>query len=168
MLWWSKLQFNSPDGATRQRAIDKFMSLLESGDQEHQEKAAAVLATIGHPSAVRWALEGVTNRDCAESRVRILEQVIADFPHAMHLESLERIAALDDPLQKISAPPVSIGGRHRLANWENYRAVNCSMLREKAEAELQRRWEAEAQWAKADEERKKQPAALQTVDRRTA
>jgi hypothetical protein len=168
MLWWWKLQFNSPDGATRQRAIDKFTSLLESGDEQHQQKAATVLATIGHPRAVRWALEGVTNRDCAESRVRILEQIIAGFPHAIQLESLERIAALDDPLQRISTPPVSFGGRHQLANWENYRAVNCSMLREKAEAELQRRWEAEAQWVKADEERLRQPAALQTVDRRTA
>lgn len=168
MLWWWKLQFNSPDGATRQRAIDKFTSLLERGDEDRQQKAAAVLATIGHPVAVQWALAGVTSRDCAESRVRILEQIIADFPQDMQLESLERIAALDDPLQKISAPPASFGGRHQLANWENYRAVNCSMLREKAEAELHRRWEAEAQWLKADEERKHQPAALQTVDRRTA
>ena len=168
MLWWWKLQFNSPDGATRQRAIDKFTSLLEHGDEDRQQKAAAVLATLGHPLAVRWALAGVTNRDCAESRVRILEQIIADFPHAMQLEILERIAELDDPLQKISTPPVSVGGKYQLANWENYRAVNCSGLREKADAELLRRWEAEVQWLAADEERKRPPAALQTVDRRTA
>ena len=168
MLWWWKLEFNSPDGATRQRAIDKFISLLRQGDEQRQQQAAAVLATIGHPLAVKWALEGLTNRDHAEFRVRLLQQVTDDFSHALEVDSLERIAALDDPLQKISAPPVSFGGRHQLANWENYRAVNCSTLREQAKAELHRRSEAEAQWLAADEERKRRAGARPAAKRRTA
>lgn len=168
MLWWRKLQFNSPDGATRQRAIDQFISWLEHKDEARQAKAAALLATIGHPAVVRWALAGLKSRDYAESRVRILEQIAGEFPHQMETGNLRAVAELVDPLQKIAAPPMSFGGRHQLAKWENYRAVNCSTLREKAEDELARRAEAEAQWAAADEERKRQPAALQSASRRTA
>jgi hypothetical protein len=168
MLWWRKLQLNSPDGATRQRAIDELTLLLEHRSADHQCKAAALLGTIGHPSAVRWALRGVTNRDSAESSVHLLEQIVSDFSHGVESESLQSIAALDDPLQRIQTPPVSMGGRQHPGNWENYRAVNCSPLREKAEAELLRRAEAEAQWREADEEQKRQPAAVVSVDRRTA
>jgi hypothetical protein len=168
MLWWWKLQFNSPDGATRQRAIEKFTCLLADSSEARQQKAAELLATIGHPLAVRWALEGLTDRDCAESRVRMLEQMVTEFSREIETGILERIAELDDPLQKISTPPASIGGRHQLANWENYRAINCSTLRQKAEAELVRRWEAEAQWLAADEERTRQAAPVPKTDRRSA
>lgn len=168
MIWWRKLQLNSPDGATRQRAIDELTSLLEHRNYERQQKAATLLAAIGHPSAVRWALGCVTNRDAAESSVRLLEQIVSDFSHAVEAESLQSIAALDDPLQRIETPPMTMGGRQHPGNWENYRAVNCSTLREKAEVELFRRAEAEAQWRQADEKQKPQPAALVSVDRRTA
>ena len=168
MLWWRKLQLNSPDGATRQRAIDELILLLDQRSRDDQRKAATLLAAIGHPSAVRWALGGVTNRDSAESSVRLLEQIVRDFSHAVEAESLHCIAALDDPLQRIEAPPMTIGGRQHPASWENYRAVNCSALREKAEAELHRRAEAEARWREADEKPKSQPVALVSVDRRTA
>jgi hypothetical protein len=168
MLWWRKLQLNSPDGATRQRAIDDLIVLLEHRTEDRQRKAAALLATIGHPSAVRWALRCVTNRDSAESSVRLLEGIVSDFSHAIKAESLESIAALDDPLQRIETPPTTMGGRQHPGNWENYRAVNCAALRGKAEAELQRRFEAEAQWSEADEKQKLQPAAVVSVDRRTA
>jgi hypothetical protein len=168
MLWWRKLQLNSPDGATRQRAIDDLILLLEHRSEDRQRKAAALLATIGHPSAVRWALRCVTNRDSAESSVRLLEQIVNDFSHAVASESLQNIAALDDPLQRMETPPTTMGGRQHPTNWENYRAVNCSALREKAEAELLRRAEAETQWLEADEKQKRQPAAVVSVDRRTA
>ena len=168
MLWWRKLQLNSPDGATRQRAIDDLILLLEDRRVDRQRKAATLLATIGHPSAVRWALGCVTHRDSAESSVRLLEQIVSDFSHSVESESLQSIAALDDPLQRIESPPMTMGGRQHPGNWENYRAVNCAALREKAEAELIRRFEAEAQWREADEKQKRQPAALVSVDRRTA
>jgi len=168
MFWWRKLQLNSPDGATRQRAIDELTSTLEHRSEDHQRKAAAMLAAIGHPSAVRWALGSVTNRDSAESSVRLLEQIVSDFSHAVETEGLHSITALEDPLQKIAAPPMTMGGRQHPASWENYRAVNCSALRQKAEAELQRRAEAEAQWREADEKQKLQPAALVSGNRRTA
>jgi hypothetical protein len=168
MLWWRKLQLNSPDGATRQRAIDELTLSLEHRSDEHQRKAAALLANIGHPSAVRWALNSVTNRDSAESSVRLLEQIVSEFSHAVEAESLRSIAELDDPLQRITAPPTTMGGRQHPANWDNYRAVNCSTLREKAEAELLRRAEAEVQWRRADEKQKEQPAAAVSVNRRTA
>jgi hypothetical protein len=168
MLWWRKLQLNSPDGATRQRAIDALIALLEHRSEEHQRKAATLLASIGHPSAVGWALRCVTNRDSSESIVRLLDQIVSDFSHAVESERLQSIAALDDPLQRIETPPATMGGRQHPGNWENYRAVNCSALREKAEAELRRRAEVEAQWREADEKQKSQPAALVSVDRRTA
>ena len=168
MLWWRKLQLNSPDGATRQRAIDELTSSLEHPSADRQQKAAGLLANIGHPSAVRWALGCVTNRDSAESTVRMLEQIVNDFSHTIETESLQSMAVLDDPLQKIAAPPATMGGRQHPGNWENYRAVNCSALREKAEAELLRRYEAEVQWRRADEEQKHQPAAAVSADRRTA
>ena len=168
MLWWKKLQLNSPDGATRQRAIDELTSLLEHGRADHQRKAAAILAAIGHPSAVRWALESVTDPAAAESNVHLLEQIVCDYSHSVITQSLRVIAELPDPLQRIAAPPITVGGRQRPANWENYRAVNCSALREKAQAELQRRANAEAQWREADEKQKRQPAAITVAKRRTA
>lgn len=168
MLWWRKLQLNSPDGATRQRAIDELIALLQHRSEEHQRRAATLLASIGHPSAVRWALGGVTNRNSAESSVRLLEQIVSDFSHGVETEILQSMAALDDPLQRIETPPMTMGGRQHPAGWENYRAVDCSALREKAEAELLRRAEAEAQWREADEKQKRQPAAVVSVDRRTA
>lgn len=168
MLWWRKLQLNSPDGATRQRAIDELTSLLEHRSDEQQRKAATLLAGLGHPSAVRWALRCVTKRDSAEFGVCLLEQIVSDFSHGVEAESLESIATLDDPLQRIESPPMAMGGRQHPGNWENYRAVNCATLREKAEAELLRRAEAEAKWREADEKQKPQPAALVSIDRRTA
>jgi len=168
MLWWRKLQLNSPDGATRQRAIDELTLLLEHGSEDQQRKAATLLAAIGHPSAVRWALRCVTNRDFAEFSAGMLEQVISNFSHGVESASLESIAMLDDPLQRIETPPMTIGGKQHPANWENYRAVNCALLREKAEAELLRRAEAEAKWREADEKQKPQPAALVSIDRRSA
>lgn len=127
-----------------------------------------MLAALGHPAAVRWALRSVTNRDSAESSVHLLEQVVGDFSHGLETESLESMATLDDPLQRIDAAPTTMGGRQHPANWENYRAINCSALREKAQAELLRRAEAEAKWHAADEEQKRQPTAGVSVDRRTA
>jgi hypothetical protein len=168
MFWWRKLQLNSPDGATRQRAIDELTSSLEHRSEEHRRKAAAMLAAIGHPSAVQWVLRSVTNREVAESSVRLLEQIVSDFSHAVEVESLRSIAELADPLQRIAAPPTTMSGGQHPANWENYRAVNCSALREKAQAELQRRAEAEAQWRQADEKQKRQPAAVVSVSRRSA
>ncbi len=170
MFWWLKLRLNSPDGVVHQRVIKKLCALLEHRSEDQQHKAAALLATIGHPSAVRCALQYVTNHGSAELGVRLLEQIITDFPHAVEADSLEHLAALDDPLQKIATPPVTMGGRQHPANWENYRAVNCSVLREKAAAELQRRAEAEALWCTADEEEKhkRQSAIPILVERRTA
>jgi hypothetical protein len=78
------------------------------------------------------------------------------------------IAELPDPLQRIVTQPTTMGGRQHLASWENCRAVNCSALREKAQAELQRRAEAEAQWRRTEEEQKRQPAAVVSVGRRSA
>jgi hypothetical protein len=49
MLWWKKLQLNSPDGATRQQAIDELTLSLEHRTGDHQQKAAAMLGAIGHP-----------------------------------------------------------------------------------------------------------------------
>ena len=168
MLWWRKLQLNSPDGATRQRAIDELTSSLEHRSHDHQQKAAALLANIGHPSAVRWALGSVTNRDSAESSVRMLERIVSDFSHAVETESLQSMAALVDPLQRIAAPPTTMGGRQHPTNWENYCAINCSALRERAEAELRRRADAETQWREADEKQKSKPAAVVSATRRTA
>jgi hypothetical protein len=169
-FWRLKLRLNSPDGVTRQEAIHQPGALLEHRREGHQQRAAALLAKIGHPLAVRWALQCVTNRDSAELSAGLLEQIITDFPNAVEPDCLERLAMFDDPLQRIATPPVSMGGRQHPANWENYRAVNCSALREKARAELQRRAEAEAQWRAVDEDekQKRQAAIPASVERRTA
>jgi len=170
MFWWLKLRLNSPDGVVHQRVVKKLCALLEHQSEDQQHKAATLLATIGHPSAVRSALQYVTNRDSAELGVRLLGQIITDFPNGVEVDCLERLVVLDDPLQKIATPPVTMGGRRHPANWENYRAVNCSAVREKAAAELQRRADTEAQWRAADEEErhKRQATTPVVVERRTA
>jgi len=154
MLWWWKLQLDSPDGATRQQAIDELAGSLEHRSYDRQRNAANLLATIGHPLAVRWSLKYVGHKECAELCARLLEGMVDQFTHVVETESLREIAALSDPLQKITAPQLSPGEKRIPSTWETLRAIDCSNLRQKAEAELKRRDEAEAQWQKADEELK--------------
>lgn len=169
MLWWWKSQLESPDGVTRQRAIEELAASLEHRSEDRQQNAAKLLATIGHPLAVTWSLKHIDKRDRAESSVRMLEQVVTEFPHAVEAESLQAMTKVIDPLQKKPAPAVTPGGRQLPDSWECYCVVNCSNLRQKAEAELQRRSQAEAEWRKADEEVKQQrQTALTIVRRRSA
>jgi hypothetical protein len=169
MLWWWKSQLESPDGATRQRAIEELAASLEHRSEDRQRNAAKLLATIGHPLAVAWSLKFIDKRDRSEWSVRLLEQVVTDFPHAVEAESLQAMTKVIDPLQKKPAPAATPGGRQLPASWECYCVVDCTQLRQKAEAELQRRAKAEAEWRKADEEVKQQrKTALILVGRRSA
>jgi hypothetical protein len=169
MLWWWKSQLESPDGVTRQRAIEELAASLEHRSEDRQRNAAKLLATIGHPLAVTWSLKHVANRDRAESSVRLLEQIVINFPHAVENDSLEAITKVIDPLQKKPAFSATPGGRALPDSWECYCVVDCSQLRQKAEAELERRAKAEAEWRKADEEVKQQrKTALILVARRSA
>ena len=167
MLWWWKLKFKSPDGATRKRAIQELTALLHHRSEKRQRKAAALLATIGHPQAVRWALDSLTRRDHAEWCAGLLDQIMTVLPHSVEAESLLSIAEVDDPLQEISTPPESMGGRQLPGSWENYRSVNCSKLRAKAELELERRAEVAARWRAKEEEQKRQ-ATQPPATRRSA
>jgi hypothetical protein len=169
MLWWWKLQLESPDGATRQQAIDELAASLEHRSEDRQRNAANLLATIGHPLAVSWSLKYLAQRERAEWSVRLLEQIVTNFSHSVETGTLQSIAALMDPLQKNPAPIATPGGRPLRAGWEYYRVVDCSKLRQKADAELQRRAHAESKWRKADAELKQQrKTALVLVERRTA
>jgi hypothetical protein len=169
MLWWWKSQLESPDGDTRQRAIEELAASLEHRSEDRQQNAAKLLATIGHPLAVTWSLKHINHRDRAESSVRLLEQVVTDFPHAVEAESLQSMITVIDPLQRKPAPAATPGGRQLPKSWECYCVVNCSNLRQKAEAELLRRAQAEAEWRKADEDVKQQrKTALVLVQRRSA
>ena len=166
MLWWWKSQLESPDGATRQRAIEELAASLGHRSEDRQSNAAKLLATIGHPLAVTWSLKHIDHRDRAESSVRLLEQVVTDFPHTMETESLQSITTVTDPLQKKPAPAFTPGGRPLPDSWECYCVVDCSNLRKRAEAELQRRAQAESEWRKADEEIKQQRTTTLTLVRR--
>jgi hypothetical protein len=169
MLWWWKSQLESPDGATRQRAIEELAASLGHRSEDRQQNAAKLLATIGHPLAVTWSLNHIDQRDRAEWSVRLLEQVVTGFPHAVEAASLQAMTKVIDPLQKKPAPTATPGGRPLPNNWECYCVVDCSNLRQKAEAELQRRAQAEAEWRKADEEVKQQrQTGLAIVRRRSA
>jgi hypothetical protein len=154
MLWWWKLQLESPEGATRQQAIDELAGSLDHRSHDRQRNAAKLLATIGHPLAVRWSLKHMAQRECAEWCVRLLEGIVDNFTHDVESATLRDIAALSDPLQKVAAGQATPGEKRIPSTWETYRAIDCSKLRGKAEAELKRRAEAEAQWQKADDELK--------------
>jgi hypothetical protein len=169
MLWWWKSQLESPDGATRQQAIEELTATLGHRSEDRQCNAAKLLATIGHPLAVTWALKHIGQRDRAEWSVRLLEQVVTDFPDAVETESLQSMTTIVDPLQKKPAPSIGPGGRPLPETWECYCVVNCSNLRQRAETELQRRAQAESEWRKADEEIKQQrKTTLVLVQRRSA
>jgi hypothetical protein len=169
MLWWWKSQLESPDGATRLRAIEELAASLEHRSEDRQRNAAKLLATIGHPMAVAWSLKSIENRGRAEWSVRLMEQVMTDFPHAVEAASLQAMTEVTDPLQKKPAPIATPGGRQLPASWECYCVVDCSQLRQKAEMELQRRAKAEVEWRKADEEVKQQrKSVLVLVERRSA
>jgi len=169
MLWWWKSQLESPEGTTRQRAIEELAASLEHRSVDRQRNAAKLLATIGHPLAVAWSLKYLDKRDQAEWSVRLLEQVVTDFPHAVETESLQALTKVVDPLQRKPAPAATPGGRALPSGWECYCVVDCSNLRQKAQAELERRTQAEAEWRKADEELKQQRrTALVIVHRRSA
>jgi hypothetical protein len=168
MLWWWKSQLESPDGETRQRAIEELTASLEHRSEERQQNAAKLLATIGHPLAVSWSLKQIDKRDRAEWSIRMLEQVVTEFPHAVQGESLQSMTKVIDPLQKKPAPAATPGGRQLPKNWECYCVVDCSNLRQKAEAELQRRANAEAEWRKADEAAQQQRKTALVLVRRSA
>jgi hypothetical protein len=154
MLWWWKLQLESPEGATRQQAIEELAGYLEHRSFDRQRNAANLLASIGHPLAVRWSLQYVVHRECSESCARLLERMVDTFAHVVETESLKAIAALSDPLQKVNSPRPTPGQKRIPAAWETLRAIDCSSLRRKAAAELKRRADAESKWQKADEELK--------------
>jgi len=135
-FWRRKPKLYAPDGATRLRAVSELLEALEGPDGAD---AATMLATIGHPRAVRWLLERTNERACAQWSVQLLECVLADFSASMEFESLCALADLADPLQTIAEPPTNWAGKKLPACWENYRSVDCSALRQKAETELQRR-----------------------------
>jgi hypothetical protein len=166
MLWWWKSQLESPDGATRQRAIEELAATLEHRSEDRQRNAAKLLATIGHPLAVSWSLKFIDDRERAEWSVRLLEQVLTNFPHAVENASLQTMTKLIDPLQKKPAPAATPGGRQLPSSWECYCVVDCSNLRQKAEAELRRREKAEKEWRRADEEIKQQRTTTLTIVRR--
>ena len=163
MIWWWKSQLDSPDGATRNRAIAKLVNSLDHPSEDRRRKAIRLLAGIGHQEVVRWSLKQVTNRESAGFGVGLLTQIVTDFPHAIESESLQSIAELADPMEKLSTPPLNWSGKPLPAGWENLRTVDCSELRHKATAELQRREAAEAKWRKADDELKQQRTKLEVV-----
>ena len=163
MIWWWKSQLDSPDGAIRNRAIAKLVDTLDHPSEDRRRKAIQLLAGIGHQAVVTWSLKQVTNRESAGFGVGLLTQVVTDFPHAVEIESLQVIAELHDPMEKLSAPPLNWAGKPMPAGWENLRTVDCSELRNKATAELLRREAAEAKWRKADEERKQERTKLEVV-----
>ena len=168
MLWWWKSQLESPDGETRQRAIEELAASLEHRSEDRQQGAAKLLATIGHPLAVTWSLKHIDKRDRAEWSVRMLEQVLTQFPHAVEAASLLSLTKVIDPLQKKPAPAATPGGRQLPNSWECYCVVDCSSLRQKADAELRRRTQTEAEWRKADEDVKQQRKTALILVRRSA
>jgi hypothetical protein len=163
MIWWWKSQLDSPDGVTRNRAIAKLVDTLDHPSEDRRRKAIKLLAGIGHQEVVRWSLTQVSNRESAGFGVCLLQEIVTDFPHAIEREHLQTVAELEDPMEKLSTPPLSWAGKPMPAGWENLRTVDCSELRQKATAELQRREAAEAKWRKADEERKQQRTKLEVV-----
>jgi len=163
MIWWWKSQLDSPDGATRNRAIAKLVDTLDHPSEDRRRKAIKLLAGIGHQEVVRWSLKQITNRESAGFGVGLLTQVVTDFPHAIDSEHLQAVAEIADPMEKLSAPPLNWAGKPLPAGWENLRTVDCSELREKATAELQRRDAAETKWRRADEERKQERTKLEVV-----
>jgi HEAT repeat protein len=154
MIWWWKSQLDSPDGATRNRAIAQFVELLDHPNHDRRHKALKLLAGIGHHQVVDWSMKQVSNRESAGLAVGLLTQIMTDFPHAMESEHLQTISELADPMEKLSTPPLNWAGKPLSSDWHNLRTVDCSELRQKATAELQRREAAEAKWRRADEERK--------------
>ena len=154
---------DSPDGATRNRAIAKLVATLDHPSEDRRRKAIKLLAGIGHQEVVRWSLKQLTNRESAGFGVGLLTQVVTEFPHALETESLQTISEVHDPMEKLSSPPLNWSGKPLPAGWENLRTVDCSELRQKATAELQRREAAEAKWRRADEERKQERTKLEVV-----
>jgi hypothetical protein len=79
MIWWWKSQLDSPDGATRNRAIAKLVTSLDHPSEDRRRKAIQLLAGIGHQEVVRWSLKQLTNRESAGFGVGLLTQVVTDF-----------------------------------------------------------------------------------------
>jgi hypothetical protein len=165
MIWWWKSQLDSPDGATRNRAIAKLVASLDHPSDDRRNKALQLLAGVGHQQVVDWSMKQLTNRERAGFAVNLLTQIMTDFPHAMESEHLQTISELADPMEKLSTPARNWAGKRLPADWANLRAVDCSELRQKATAELQRREAAEAKWRRADEERKQRRQEQMEVGR---
>ena len=137
--WWQSRSDSSQENTAPQRRIAEWAESLEHPSEDRQRKAAERLAVIGHPLAVRWSLNYITKRECAEWGVRLLEKILDGFTTELDAECLREVAAMADPLQKIPPDQVTRHGKPLRGTWETYRAIDCSLLRHKAQAELRQR-----------------------------
>src|SRR6185295_16797300 len=99
LFWLRKPNPYTTDKATRQRTVAALVDALNGSDSID---AANKLATIGHPGVVRWLLEKVRDRACAEWSVQLLERIVTDFSCSLETESLRALADLHDPLQTLA------------------------------------------------------------------
>ncbi len=160
MFWRRKqVKLKAPDGAERRRAIEELVQNLKHPKVERQYQAVAELAKIAHPMAVEWLQRHVTHEDTAERSVRLLEEIVTNFPEAVESASLHFLSKLHNPLQKLTGPLDTWAGRSLPPTWKNLLSIDCSSLREKAAAELQRRAQLELEWRRKEEQLKKQREA---------
>lgn len=138
MRWWWK---------SRSESLPELAALLEHPNQDRQRKAAERLAAVGHPLAVRWLLTHITRRESAQWGVQLLEQVLNGFTEALEADCLQEIAAMANPLQRIPQEEVTRHGKPLRGTWQAYRAIDCSGLRQRAQAECKRR-AARTSWSR--------------------
>lgn len=151
MGWWWK---------SRTETLPELAAWLEHPNEIRQRKAAERLAAIGHPLAVRWILANITKRELAQWGVRLLEQVLDGFTPALDADCLREIASMANPLQRIPQEEVTRHGKPLKGNWQTYRAIDCSALRQRAQAECKRR-AAATSWSRLVIERPAQPVMSQ-------
>jgi len=143
LWWWTSLQMQSHRLLTRQRAIHKLLPTVEENREDGQRRAAKLLATVGHPVAVRWLLRNSTNREWGEGTVNKLDRGLSFFAPSLETEDLQTLADFGPVLQRTQAKTQSNrSNEFRVPKtWYTYRTIDCSGVQRLAKEELKRRGE---------------------------
>lgn len=128
---------------TRRRAIHRLLGTLDSNHPDRQRRAAKLLASIGHPIAVRWLLRNSTNREWGEWTVTQLQGVLSLFPDSVETQDLRTLADFGPVLQRTQPKTQTnrSAGFRVPKTWLTYRTIDCSEVQRLAKEELRRRGE---------------------------
>lgn len=103
-----------------------------------QLEAARALVAAGDVRPVKEAITCLVNKDSSAWRVKLLEETLSATPGIMASADVRILSEVSDPLQRVSSDSVA-DLKSPGMEWDVYRNLDCSRLRQLAKLELKRR-----------------------------